>query len=196
MLPHLLIFYIQTGHAMWTRFFIAVFTITMTLFTSCSVKESDQPQSQVPEASSNSPVYAGDNIQLTSAAPASVTSPTFSWSGPNGFSSNEQNPTITNATAADAGTYQVTVTGSNCPVSQPTTTSVIVNSSAPSSAITAPASITTKQEDTTSVIVNASPPSPPITEPASVIPGSTGTLEVKAHLCIKKLKPRSTTTDN
>jgi large repetitive protein len=35
---------------------------------------------------------------------------TYTWSGPNGFISGIQNPVITNATGAQAGTYQVTVT--------------------------------------------------------------------------------------
>lgn len=39
----------------------------------------------------------------------------YSWSGPSGFISNQQNPSITNATNANAGTYVVTVTdGNNC----------------------------------------------------------------------------------
>ncbi len=33
----------------------------------------------------------------------------WSWSGPNGFSSNSQNPQITNVTMADSGTYTVTI---------------------------------------------------------------------------------------
>ena len=33
----------------------------------------------------------------------------FSWTGPNGFSSTELNPVITNATAADAGEYKLVI---------------------------------------------------------------------------------------
>ncbi|MEM8907920.1 MAG: SprB repeat-containing protein, partial [Bacteroidota bacterium] len=37
----------------------------------------------------------------------------WAWSGPNGFSSSSQNPLITNASTAAAGTYTVTVTGTS-----------------------------------------------------------------------------------
>ncbi|MCO5258527.1 MAG: gliding motility-associated C-terminal domain-containing protein [Crocinitomicaceae bacterium] len=57
--------------------------------------------------SGNSPCV-GDAINLTATGGG-----TYSWSGPNGFTSTQQNPTITNATGANAGSYQVTVTGSN-----------------------------------------------------------------------------------
>ncbi len=37
----------------------------------------------------------------------------YEWSGPNGYSSNEQNPTLANVIAATAGIYTVTVTDNN-----------------------------------------------------------------------------------
>ncbi len=37
----------------------------------------------------------------------------WSWSGPNGFSSNSQNPQITNVTIANSGTYTVTIVDAN-----------------------------------------------------------------------------------
>ncbi|MGZ3862426.1 MAG: beta strand repeat-containing protein [Bacteroidia bacterium] len=55
---------------------------------------------------------AGQTIQLNAnATPAGTT---FSWSGPNGFSSSSQNPTITNAGVIQSGTYSVTTTLNNC----------------------------------------------------------------------------------
>ncbi|MGM9509828.1 hypothetical protein ACS5NO_18990, partial [Larkinella sp. GY13] len=49
-------------------------------------------------------------IMLTSAGGVS-----YVWKGPNGYSSNQQNPVINNATTANNGTYSVTVTsGSGC----------------------------------------------------------------------------------
>ncbi|MBI4445705.1 MAG: HYR domain-containing protein, partial [Acidobacteria bacterium] len=58
-----------------------------------------------PALSSNSPIYVGDTLQLTA---SSIPGATYSWTGPNGFTSNLQNPTIPNATGAASGIYTVT----------------------------------------------------------------------------------------
>ncbi len=63
---------------------------------------------------------------------------TYSWTGPNGFTSSEQNPTIPSATATNAGTYSVTVTVAGC-ISVPGTTEVVVGPSPP--VITAPVTV-------------------------------------------------------
>lgn len=71
-------------------------------------------------ASSNNPC-SGETLQLTSTPNGAVS---YSWSGPNNFTSNQQNPLINNATALQSGTYTVTVNnGSNCIA----TASVVVN---------------------------------------------------------------------
>lgn len=64
------------------------------------------------QASSNSPVCTQETITLF--ATPSGGSPTFSyvWSGPNGFTSNVQNPVRNNADNTMAGTYSVTITDS------------------------------------------------------------------------------------
>ncbi len=77
-----------------------------------------------PTASSNSPICVNSTINLST---PTVTGATYSWSGPNGFTSNQQNPTIPNATAANAGTYSVSITLGGCP-SLGGTTTVAVNS--------------------------------------------------------------------
>jgi gliding motility-associated-like protein len=56
-------------------------------------------------ANSNSPVCTGNTINLTSSGGTG-----YSWSGPNGFTSSAQNPSIPNASTAMAGDYIVTVT--------------------------------------------------------------------------------------
>lgn len=53
-------------------------------------------------------ICAGNTINLQSSGGVS-----YSWSGPNGFTSNAQNPSINNAMAANQGTYTVTATFSN-----------------------------------------------------------------------------------
>lgn len=56
---------------------------------------------------SNSPVCINSNIQLNATGGTM-----YAWTGPNGFTSNLQNPTIPNATVANAGTYTCQITGS------------------------------------------------------------------------------------
>ncbi|MDB5135222.1 MAG: C-terminal target protein [Mucilaginibacter sp.] len=58
----------------------------------------------------SAPVCTGNTIALQA---NTVAGATYSWTGPNSFTSALQNPTIANATAAKAGTYILTVTGSN-----------------------------------------------------------------------------------
>jgi len=82
-----------------------------------------------PTASNGGPYVAGATIQLSTPM---VTGATYSWTGPNGFTSSQQNPTRSNATTADAGTYSVTVTVNGC-TSAAGTTDVVVNSPTASS---------------------------------------------------------------
>ena len=60
-----------------------------------------------PEASSNSPVCDGDDIELYA---ASQNGASYHWVGPSSFSSTEQNPIIENATSANSGPYTLTIT--------------------------------------------------------------------------------------
>lgn len=61
-------------------------------------------------ASSNSPVCVGDTLKLSSTAGINYT-----WSGPNGFTSTNQNPQIVPVSITDTGIYTVVVTiGSGC----------------------------------------------------------------------------------
>jgi gliding motility-associated-like protein len=76
-----------------------------------------------PAASGNSPVCVGAQIDLSTPA---VSGGTWSWTGANGFSSTSQNPSIPNATTADAGAYSVVLTVNGCS-SQPGSTTVVVN---------------------------------------------------------------------
>ncbi|MCZ2460881.1 MAG: lamin tail domain-containing protein, partial [Chitinophagales bacterium] len=72
-------------------------------------------------AGSNSPVCSGTTLNLTASGGA-----TYSWTGPNGFTSNSQNPSITNVTTNASGDYTVTVTdGNGC--SATATTNVVIN---------------------------------------------------------------------
>lgn len=81
------------------------------------------PTPAAPTASSNSPVCAGSTLNLSASAIAGAT---YSWTGPNGFTSATQNPSIAGITAAGAGTYSVTATVGGCTGTFGTTT-VVVN---------------------------------------------------------------------
>jgi gliding motility-associated-like protein len=74
-------------------------------------------------ATNTGPYCAGGTIQLN--ASGGTTGSTYSWTGPNGFSSSLQNPTISSATSANAGVYNLTVTSTGC--SATATTTVVVN---------------------------------------------------------------------
>jgi hypothetical protein len=67
-----------------------------------------------------------------------VAGATYSWSGPNSFSSTVQNPTVTTtAAAANAGTYTCTVTGSNGCISTINVTAVVNPAILPAATFTA-----------------------------------------------------------
>lgn len=59
-----------------------------------------------PEISSNSPICIGNTIELKASGGTN-----YAWTGPNGFTSMEQNPTIPNATALNSGQYSCSITG-------------------------------------------------------------------------------------
>ena len=63
-------------------------------------------------ASSNAPVYNGLNLNLFA---TNVTGATYNWTGPNGFSSNQQNPVITDVQSNMSGVYTVQATIAGCP---------------------------------------------------------------------------------
>ena len=69
------------------------------------------------------PICAGNTLHLTA---NTVSGGTYAWTGPNGFSSSSQNPSIANATTAASGTYHCTVTV-NGVTSADATTNATVN---------------------------------------------------------------------
>ncbi|MFL5747829.1 MAG: beta strand repeat-containing protein, partial [Niastella sp.] len=101
-----------------------IYTVTVTNANGCSSTASTNVvigTSPVANASSNSPVCTGGNLNLSASGGIS-----YSWSGPNGFSSPQQNPVIANATASAGGAYTITVTNAaGCSAS--TTINVTVN---------------------------------------------------------------------
>ena len=76
------------------------------------------------QASATTPCAGGD-IQLT--GNTSTTGVTYAWTGPNGFTSSQQNPTISNASSANVGTYTFTVTETATSCTKSATVTVQVN---------------------------------------------------------------------
>jgi hypothetical protein len=80
----------------------------------------------------------------------------YSWTGPNGFTSSVQNPTITGVTAAAAGTYTLTVTNSTGGSSS-ATVDVIINP-LPSPAIVGPNPVCQSADNSTEIYSTAAVP--------------------------------------
>jgi gliding motility-associated-like protein len=83
-------------------------------------------------ASNTGPYCAGSTIQLNGTGGG-----TYSWTGPNGFTSTLQNPTIPSSTTAASGTYTLTINLSGCIATATTTVTVnpLPTVSAPDAAI-------------------------------------------------------------
>lgn len=78
-----------------------------------------------PVITGSSSLCAGTTLQL-SASSATAGAIQYNWTGPNGFTSRLAQPSITNAQAAQAGTYTVTATLNNC-ISSAASTTITVN---------------------------------------------------------------------
>ncbi len=100
-----------------------VYTITGTAGTCTAVGTTTVTVNPLPTVtvSSNSPLCVNQNLNLNSGGGTS-----YSWNGPNSFSSSQQNPGVNGVTLADAGIYTVTVTDANTCVNT-NTVSVVVN---------------------------------------------------------------------
>ncbi|AWV98861.1 Ig-like domain-containing protein [Arcticibacterium luteifluviistationis] len=75
-------------------------------------------------AGSNSEVCTGETLNLN--ASGGGTGAVYSWTGPNSFSSSQQNPTIASVGSAVSGNYVVTVTNSGCSATASTNVTVDV----------------------------------------------------------------------
>jgi len=78
-----------------------------------------------PVVTNNGPLCPGQTLQLNAGA---ISGATYNWSGPNGFTSNVQNPSILNVDSTIAGLYSVTAITPGCAVSSAGGTTVIINS--------------------------------------------------------------------
>lgn len=70
------------------------------------IKFKETTATGLPDLESNSPVCIGKTLQLKASGGTN-----YFWTGPNGFTSTNQNPTITNATTTNSGEYSCLITG-------------------------------------------------------------------------------------
>lgn len=83
------------------------------------------PAPASPTASNGGPVCAGGTLHLTA---STIAGAAYSWTGPNGFTSSQQNPTISGVSTAASGTYSVTATVAGCASPAGTTTATVIPS--------------------------------------------------------------------
>jgi gliding motility-associated-like protein len=84
-----------------------------------------------PAIGSNSPICVGGTLNLSS---NTIPGATYVWSGPNGFSSNAEDPSIPNATSAMGGSYSAYVVVNGC-TSSTASTNVVINNAPSAPAI-------------------------------------------------------------
>ena len=115
-------------------------------------------------AGSNTPLCAGDALNLTGLTDIGTT---YAWSGPDGFTSTEQNPSIGAPTVAASGTYTFTATLGVCSASA--TTGVVVNPSPVVSSLTATPETICENTATSQLDIQATVP-PYTVEPIAFAP--------------------------
>ncbi len=86
------------------------YTLTVTSANGCTATATAEvlKDDSVPEVNTTGGILTCMTTSVDLSATANVTTASYSWIGPSGFTSTEQNPTVT-----EAGTYTVTVTGTN-----------------------------------------------------------------------------------
>jgi len=104
------------------------YVVTSNLVSICNINRDTvtvtvTPYPATPVPSTNAPVCVGDSLKLFSLTTADA----YTWTGPAGFNSNQQNPVIAHAQTPNTGMYQLVTTNGRCS-SQPATVNVIVAS--------------------------------------------------------------------
>jgi gliding motility-associated-like protein/uncharacterized repeat protein (TIGR01451 family) len=119
-----------SGVMNWDGAFSGIATITAISSGLCTSTSAERVVSVDPiplaVAGSNSPVCEGNTTILTA---QTVPGGTYNWTGPDGFTSSDQNPEILTTSIADAGTYTLFVSTNAC-VSDPSSVNLVVNNCA------------------------------------------------------------------
>jgi beta-glucanase (GH16 family) len=117
--------YTNTGIVNGTTYYYAVSQVNPLAESTNSVQVSATPVCTPPPAptgGNSGPVCAGSTLNLTA---STVPGATYTWAGPNGFSSSEQNPSIVSATTNASGIYGVRAAVGNCTSLVATTTAIV-----------------------------------------------------------------------
>jgi len=108
-----------------------IYSVTVTdahACTSSSFYTVTQPSANLTDsASSNTPVCLDSTLTLSSTVSGGTSSYTYSWTGPNSFSSTVANPSISSATTSATGTYSLTVTDAHGCTATTTTSATVHN---------------------------------------------------------------------
>ncbi len=95
-------------------YFVVVTDANGCTFTTNTVTITEPGVTVMISATNNGPVGHGGSLSVSSTPSGGVTPYTFSWTGPDGFTSSAEDPAaISPATAAATGTYTVVVTDAN-----------------------------------------------------------------------------------
>jgi hypothetical protein len=115
-------------------------------YTVCTVNDTVtvlvKPLPSAVNNSNNGPLCTGATLLLTGSTTSSGVS--WSWTGPNSFSSSLQNPNITSVTTAANGNYIAVATLNGCSVKD--TTTVVVNPTPPALSVSANTPVCTGQD--------------------------------------------------
>jgi cellulose 1,4-beta-cellobiosidase len=106
--------YTNTGLVNGTTYYYVVSQVNAVAESTNSTQVSATPvctPPAAPTAGNNGPIWAGMTLNLTA---STVAGATYNWTGPNGFSSSAQNPSIASVGTNVSGTYSVTVTVGGC----------------------------------------------------------------------------------
>jgi hypothetical protein len=108
------------------------YTVTVTDANSCTqtavatiIEPTTYPS--IVAIGSNGPVCSGATLSLSSLAGGGIAPYTFSWVGPDGFTSTEANPSISSAPVTAGGVYSLTVTDAHACITATDTMTVVVN---------------------------------------------------------------------
>ncbi len=133
------------------------YIVTATL-GSCSVKDTAtalvKPLPANISAANNTPVCQGGTLALTASTSSSGVS--YSWTGPNSFSSTQQNPSVANAQPVASGVYTVTFNLNGCSAVSNTTATVTANPAKPAAGSNTPVCTGTPINLTASAVPGAS----------------------------------------